>query len=80
MTDFSNITIEEMNKNQTENLIRIMVKLQHEIENIHWTLNYRQENNQNVITRDIAEILNRCEGVLAESEYLWENRFKKRGV
>lgn len=77
MTNFEHLTLEEMNTNQRDNLIKIMVKLQQEIKDIHWLLNYRHDNNQDITFKDVAELLNNCEDVLATTEYLWENRYEK---
>ena len=77
MTDLTNITVEEMTENQTNSLITIMCKLRHELESIHWSLNYNHENNKDTTSQDVAEILNRCEDALASCEYLWENRYEK---
>lgn len=64
-------------ENMNDNMIEIMVKLQNTLENIHWLMSYRSDNNQNIKSKDVAEILNRCEDALATSEYLWENRYEK---
>lgn len=69
-----------MNKrdeNMQSNLIKSTVILTHQLEQIHWKLNYMKETyNENINERQTAEIMNKIESVLAESEYLWDNRYE----
>ena len=71
----------KQDENIIENLIRANAKLEFVLDQILWTLNYMQENyNETISMRQTAEIMNRIESALAESHYIFENRYEKLGA